>query len=1019
VRKGLDLPFLGLLACFLLSGLAALLYQTAWTRHFAFVFGTSELAVAAVLAAYMGGLAAGSWIAGRYSMRVRRPVLVYGALELAIAITALAVPVAIHGSTALARALFGSGDAPPSAGGLPLAGFYLLCAFAILLLPTACMGATLPLLARHSVREEREIGSRTGLLYAINTLGAVLGCVLAAFVMLPRLGLRGTVLAGAGVNALVFVLAALLARVAPAAAVAQPAAPRIPRSRRSLILPLVLLSGVASFGYEVLWTRLLAHVLGGSVYGFATMLASFLAGIAIGSAVAARLATGPDRAARGFAVAQVGTAVASLCAFHQLDRLPELALRLGAGGPAAHAGNAVVAALVLLPATLCIGATFPFAVRVLAPSPAHAAPASARVYAWNTVGAIVGAVGTGFVLLPLLGYAGLVLAAVLLNLALAVAAASLARPAARAALAAAAAALVLVVAFPPSAPWKLVTASPLRLDRQAAEPSFFAVGRSATVSVAHEAGGWQMRINGLPEGAVLGAGEFKPSVLERWLGALPSLARPEAREMLVIGLGAGSALEAVARTIERVDVIEIEPRVIEANELLRDRRAVDPLADPRVRLHANDARGALVLTDKRYDAIVSQPSHPWTAGASHLYTREFFQLAADHLTPRGVLVQWIELTFVDEALFRSLVATLLDVFPHVRVYRPVVRTGVLFLASAEPLPVESAAGLAIAASPLELARAGVQTREDVTAALALDEEGARRFAQGAAITTDDVNLLGLRSPAILAQPLGSLGADRILAAHDPLPAVSRDLDRLYLVRRLIAEGWFQRAGTLIGTFADPAEKAAGNGILAVAAGHPSEGMASLRQALRIDPRCDEARAALVRLGRSAILAGDPRTTETVSALSPAGAAVVVGWRLEHAGDWQALAGRDPDHARIAPGDPFFPDAIRLRVAWRLASRDPSHALEAVGLTDRLLPITAEPDDRVLRARASHLAGNDAAALLSLSQALDYTLPPAAQEVAQSVREVLALIPATGETAARRAALERRIGARRPIPGRHE
>jgi hypothetical protein len=269
------LRFALLLACFFLSGFAALIYQTAWTRQFAFVFGTSELAVATVLAAYMGGLAAGAVAAARFVGRVRRPVLVYGVLELGIALAALCVPAALGAATALYVELFGGSSDPADAGGLVAALFYLVSSGAILLVPTGLMGATLPLLARHAVRRESEIGSRVGLLYAINTVGAVAGAVGAGFVLLPRLGLLSTIHVGVAVNGLVFLAAALVARGAEPLAAPGPRSEAAPTTG-GWILPMVMISGAVSFSYEVLWSRLLGHLLGGSVYGFATMLASFL-----------------------------------------------------------------------------------------------------------------------------------------------------------------------------------------------------------------------------------------------------------------------------------------------------------------------------------------------------------------------------------------------------------------------------------------------------------------------------------------------------------------------------------------------------------------------------------------------------------------------------------------------------------------------------------------------------------------------------------------------------------------------
>jgi len=255
----------GVILCFVLSGFAALLYQTAWMRQFSLVFGTSELAIAAVLAAYMGGLALGAGIAARYVHRVRRPVLFYGLLEAGIAISALAVPLLLTLLKSFYVAVFGDQPEPVDASGLGQSFFYLATAFVVLAIPTSFMGATLPLLTKYVVKSEEQIGPRVGLLYATNTVGAVGGTVVAGFILLPALGLNGTVWVGVGINLLVFGIAALLAKavaqeqsaaVAPdkAETAAEPVA-ATPLRGRQWILPIMLLSGGNSFIYEILWTR--------------------------------------------------------------------------------------------------------------------------------------------------------------------------------------------------------------------------------------------------------------------------------------------------------------------------------------------------------------------------------------------------------------------------------------------------------------------------------------------------------------------------------------------------------------------------------------------------------------------------------------------------------------------------------------------------------------------------------------------------------------------------------------------
>ncbi|MEE4379416.1 MAG: fused MFS/spermidine synthase, partial [Candidatus Competibacteraceae bacterium] len=297
-------------ACLLFSGVAALIYETAWSQQLALVFGTSELAIAAVLAAYMAGLASGASIAGRWIERIRRPLLVYALLELGIALTALAVPTALQAASRLQIGLLGGLDL--AAQGAWNSGlFYLLAAFLILLIPTALMGATLPLLIRHAVREDKQIGPRVGQLYMINTLGAALGALLAAFVLLPNFGLGATVWVAVVINGLVFLLAVLLehrksSTPVPVRHIQATAGPT--QQPIHWILPAMLASGFVSLSYEVLWTRLLSHLLGGSIYAFGTMLATFLIGISLGAAIAARLASNPMRARCGFAIAQLGCA---------------------------------------------------------------------------------------------------------------------------------------------------------------------------------------------------------------------------------------------------------------------------------------------------------------------------------------------------------------------------------------------------------------------------------------------------------------------------------------------------------------------------------------------------------------------------------------------------------------------------------------------------------------------------------------------------------------------------------------
>jgi spermidine synthase len=1004
----------GLLAlCFFLSGFAALIYQTAWTRQFGFVFGTSELAIATVLAAYMAGLAAGAAVAGRVAPRVRRPVWAYGCVELGIALAALAVPLGLRASNLLYVWLFATPGAPPGQGGLVKALFYLACSFGILILPTGLMGATLPLLARHAVRRQNQIGSHIGILYAANTIGAVAGTVLTGFLLLPQLGLQRTIGVAILANALVFAAAALLSRRArPAPVVAVVAAVDRTWERQTWVLPMVLVAGAVSFTYEVLWARLLGHLLGGSVYAFSTMLGTFLAGIALGATVAARLATDPERAARGLGWAQLGAAAFSLAAFALVDRVPEAVSHLGGWIP--WAGRALFSAATLLPSTLCIGASFPFAARILIRRPEDAGAGSARVFAWNTAGAVLGAVGAGFFLLPALRYDGLIAMAAALNLLVAGLAPQLV-PGIRTRLTAVATAGLLLVAFVrPHPPWNLLRSSFLEPAPTPGRVLYFGVGRSATVLLLLEARGFHLRTNGLQEGDIVRRGRWRNwSGAVRWLCAVPSLARPDAGSELVVGLGAGTQLESAPSTLTAIDVVEIEPEVVAANRAVSGARRDDPLADPRVRVITNDARGALQLTGRRYDAIVSQPSHPWTAGASHLYTREFFELVRDHLDEDGVFVQWMGSSHVDEALLRGLVATLLSVFPHLRVYQP-DREDLLFLASAAPLDLDATAPRAIAAAPGDYGAIGIYTRDDLAAVLRLDEASAREVGRGGRINTDDTNRLQTRSPRISGGPtsLGQGRAEAFFAPYDPLARPGSGVDRTYATRRLLARGFRDRAERLAEGAPEPATRALLRGWIAEHDGRHAEAAAHFDRALELAPGNRAARLAALRLRRKALGAGDPGAERLAAGLAGIDARIAEGWRLQEWGQWGALRALEDPLAAVAPTDVAFPDAARLRVAWRLAVDDPERAREARALVDELLPASDALSDLVLRARASNGAGDELAALETLidvlaSIARDARQPDAAAD-ALAALEAMRPDDRTQEIHARLTAAFRRI-----------
>jgi len=951
----MDLRFLLLLVCFFVSGFAALLYQTAWTREFAFLFGTSELAVVAVLAAYMGGLALGAAAAARYVGRLARPVLAYGVLELGIAFGALAVPFLIRLVQGAYLGVAGGLDAPPETMALTTALFHLIGSFVVLVPCTALMGATLPLLARYAVAEDSQVGPRIGILYAVNTFGAIAGTLTAAFVLLPAFGLRQTVYLGIAGNAVVFLAAAALARGIAGMPPAEETA-SVERGRFHWILPAMLLSGAVSFLYEVLWTRLLGQVLGGSTAAFASMLSSFLLGIALGSAVASRFAKTRTSAAIGFAVSQIGAGVLGWVAFRMADRLPDLTAAVGASA-ATPATGAAAAGIVLLPVTLCIGATFPFGVRLLATDADDAASGSGRVYAWNTVGSIVGSIGAGFFLLPMLGLEGTARVGVVTSLGLAIVAAlaSVPRRPILAGIAVAALATLAFLGLP--VPENLLLHSAISGGRTQGELYYLGVGRSATVTVVEHGEGWRILTNGLPESGVerreVPDLRFNETA---WLSLLPTAARPDTEQMLIIGLGGSKTLEATASTVKSIDVIELEEEVVKANRLIP--RPVQPLDDPRVHLRIGDARGAMNLSAKRYDAIVSQPSHPWTSGASHLYTRDFFDLVHSKLEPGGVFVQWIGAGFVNIELFGSLMAAMADVFPYVNVYRP-VPAAMVFMASDQPIDLRESAPRALAAAPESFGIYGIHRVEDFYASWSLDSDGVRKLAEGRPINTDDHNRLATTRLPAPDRHMNREDFDGSLAVVDALtPARLAEVDAVAVLRRMNWNGEVKRARKLARTLPKP-QRLAAEAWMTLDEGPLVRAQAMARRAFAADPTSSAARAGMIASFIGSEL--DP------AILTPTEAALVKANVALRSQDWPAIAEVDATLATIEPGDLLFSSAARARAAWRIEGKDPAQGAAAIAIIDQLLSRERMPDHYFLRAKAGHLAGDDAIAWAALTQ----------------------------------------------------
>lgn len=940
-------------ACLVLSGAAALFYEIVWSHQFSVVFGSSETSTASVLGIYLTGLGLGAAFALRRCRSSRRPLATYAMLECAIAVSALLVPSGLR----WCQELFYRGMATDGLPAASLGGSWLwqLAITGLLLaVPTLCLGATFPYAIRGLVHEDGKAGRTTAWLYSANTFGAVTGSLAAGLVVLPAVGIRASTWFGASLSLVAAAVAMLLERRASRHA-PQVADDGGAIDRSFPFTPVVILAGAVSLASQILWTRLLIHFVGSGLYALSVLLAAFLLGLAIGSAVAGSIGSRVSAYAAGFAVAQLFVAAWSWIAFVALAGWAGEQQAIMAFGPRLLRASAI-AALTLLPMAAGSGAAFLFAIRARTGNADDAAPTVARAYQWTALGNLAGGVVIALVVFPRLGFGGSQVLLVALSLLAAALAAWRTRTRRVLLTCIAAAALGVVLVRLPDA-HSVLTFSPLTGSSKPGGVVFAELGTSSSVVLTELEGEWSLRTNGLAEGSIQPAG-VSPSryLVTRWLGTLPFMARPEARDALVIGLGAGTTVEAVPSSLERVAVVEIERQVVEANRAVAEDRNYDPLADPRVELVINDARDVLNRSRRTFDVIISQPSHPWTAGSANLYTREFFDAARGRLRPGGVLAQWLGLPFVDADLLRSVLATLADVFAYVEVYRPPPGGSAIFLASdqpMDPIPAE--------AMREELTALGIGRREDIAARWVLSSDGVRRAAGGAELVTDDHNLLAARAPRVLGRGLARTRGRAVFEVADPLVEQSGELDRLALVQRLLDPA---RVEAVARAEPDPARRQLALTWLP-AAGVASKRAPLLSNVLELYPADEVVRAAALAAAKGRIARGGPPPA-ALRELDAQERVLVEGWRAAAASDWHEVARLESSLVAFEPASFYYWESLLLRAQWRARSTSAQHHHEALALLDAFLSHRATAQALVIYAITARGSGLDAGALAALS-----------------------------------------------------
>lgn len=828
---------------FFLSGVSSLIYQVVWVRMLVLTFGTSVFAVSTVLAAFMAGLALGSAYFGRRVDRGGNGLRLYAKLELGIGLFALAFPLILVGLDDLYTALYRLLEGHNYAFSL----IRFLISFLVLLVPTTMMGATLPVLCKFVVRRISTVGSRAGALYAVNTLGAVVGCAAAAFLLIEQVGVRGTIAVAAAINLIIAAVAYRSSRSSestgggPKATVeSEPPTPTVTAPASAGLARLVFwgyaVSGFTALGYEVIWTRQLSTILRiTTTQSLSAILIVFLFGLAVGGAIGARLADRFRRLFTAFGVLELLLGLFGFGAIAMFAAIPAIRSALGPAftWEAYMVRQVILIVAVILPPTIVMGMLFPVVGRLRSVGLHTLGRRIGDVYAVNTAGAIVGAFGVGFVLIPLVGTQNSVAILAWLNVALGVGVIALdpaTRPRTRLGLSAALTMPVLLLTL--LVPHTLLV-------------SMLAPGQTELLYYDETPGG-TVTVLEFPDGIRLlkinGAGEVPTDHASiqtfRLLGNLPMVLHEAAEEVLVIAFGGGITLASVEQNRpRRIDCAEIVPGVFKASRFFAqfNNHIADRLDSRRFDLIADDGRNHVLRTERTYDVIISDSTHPSTADSWVLYTEEFYRLCRKRLNPDGIVAQWLPLHGLTVDDYKIIVRTFRSVFPHATVW--LTKGYSVMLATPTRLEIDFSRLRERIERPevrAALNEADLGDPISFVATLLLDEERLGRYVGEGPVNTDDRPLISFGDRLRSGTQTGIPATMSLIQFYVP-EGIERSLtdygeqDRIELQRRIRA----RRHTLLAGIAADLGDRA--------------RALEEVRKALAADPKEPGARRILRRL----------------------------------------------------------------------------------------------------------------------------------------------------------------------------
>lgn len=645
------------------SGAAALIYEVLWLRELGLLFGNTVHAATVGLAVFFAGLSAGGYAWGRSAARLRRPLVVYGLLEIAMAVVA---PLALY-LVPVYRELSGW-ILPAGTGWVALLVMKAALATAVLFVPAVLMGGTIPMLGQHVIRNPGALGRSGAALYGWNTFGAAAGAATAGFYLPVAFGFRGTYLIAIAANVAIGLIACGIGMAAGDVVCDTPLKPPSPRRSvrlppRAWVLALAATSGLLTLGFEVASMRLFAQVLQNSVYTVSAVITVFVIGLAIGAFLAAGLARAPARSEAVLTLLLIlsGAALAAVpfVFFHLTDGFTALGPGVGWSGYLRDVFT--LAMLVLGPPCFVAGAVFPLLLTLEQRRLEPAGYAIGMLTAWNAVGAIVGSALTGFVLLPAAGLWNTLRVFAALYLGVAFLAAGV-TPGRRLLLR-----LLPLVGVALLLTWLDPTRLPIVVVDRAAGERLLEVreGAYGVTAVVERGANRLIKVNNRYSLGGTASAEHQQNQ-----ALLPLMLHPRPQSVFIVGMGTGiTAGAALQPGVRQVVVAELIPQVVAAARANFADAANGLFTDRRARIVAADGRNLLATEQERYDLVIADLFVPWEAGIGSLYAREHFATIRNRLAPGGLFVQWLPLYQLSSREFAIITRTLLSVFPDVVMWR--------------------------------------------------------------------------------------------------------------------------------------------------------------------------------------------------------------------------------------------------------------------------------------------------------------------------------------------------------------